>query len=123
MPLYYNLSKVYFLSEKKPEVIQAMVTTFISESDTASKKIKKGIKKKEYDTVFHYVSSIEASLDLFGLDTAHDNAIRILQWTELKGKKKEIKETFSEFKKQIEKAVKELCKDYKIQQMPTTLQS
>jgi hypothetical protein len=119
MPLHYNLSKVFFLSERKPEVVQAMVVTFISESTEALKFIKKGIHKKDYSKVFQYTASIESAIDLFGLDNAHDNAQRILNWTENKGKKKEIKETFKEFKKYIKSAVKELNKDYNLNQTVT----
>ncbi len=114
MPLHYNLSKVYFLTERKPEVIQAMVITFIEESSVALKNIKKGIDKKNYEQVFNYASSLESTLELFGLDNAHDDTLRIITWTSTKGKKKEIKETFKEFKNLVKLAMKELKKDYKL---------
>lgn len=114
MPLHYNLSKVYFLTERKPEVIQAMVVTFIEDSTIALKNIRKGIQKKNYEQVHNYASSLESTLELFGLDNAHDDVVRIIHWTENEGKKKEIKATFKEFKNLVKLAVKELKKDYKL---------
>lgn len=114
MPLHYNLSKVYFLTERKPEVIQAMVITFVEESAVALKNIRKGIDKKNYEQAHNYASSLESTLELFGLDNAHDDAVRIINWAKNKGKKKEIKTTFKEFKTLVKLAVKELKKDYKL---------
>ncbi len=114
MPLHYNLTQVYSLSNKKIEIIQAMVASFVSESEVAILKIGKSVKKKKYHKVLKHSNSIIASTELFGLDTAHENLLRIIEWAKSEGKKKEIRATCKEFNKQMKSAIKELQKDYSI---------
>lgn len=117
MPLYYNLTKIYAVSNKKANVIQSTVCTFVSEVKIVLKQTKKGIRNKEYSKVSKHISSVESSLDLFGLDSAYDNALRILEWSDRKGKKKEIRTTHKEFRIQVKKAIKELEKDFSLENL------
>ena len=54
------------------------------------------------------------SVELFGLDTAQDNLLRIIDWAKTAGKKKEIRTTYKDFESQVKAAIKELQKDYQI---------
>jgi hypothetical protein len=54
-------------------------------------------------------------LDLLSLNLAFEEMLQIEAWAKLEGKKKEIKEIFKSISNQIEKAIKEIKKDFNLQ--------
>ncbi|MCB9425439.1 MAG: histidine kinase [Flavobacteriales bacterium] len=114
MPLHYNLTKVYAISDRKLEVIQGIIVSFILDTEKASIGIARGIKKKKYKEVLKRAKSIKDSIELFGMDTAYDNLLHIMTWAKSEGKRKEIRTTYAEFQKELEEAHVELQKDYNL---------
>ena len=114
MPLHYNISKVYSESEMRLDVIQDIIITFLIDSEKASLKIGKAIKKKKHKKVLKNARLILNSVERFGMDTAYDNLEHIINWAKAQGKKKEIRTTYLEFQNQLESAQKELQKDYSL---------
>jgi len=114
MALYYNLSKVYELSDNDPEFVLQIVTLFVTEIPEDLAEIKEGIKKMDHKHAYAYAHKIKPSLDLLGLKVAFEEILQVEAWTKAEGEKKEIKETFKSVKSQVEDAVKELKKDFDI---------
>jgi HPt (histidine-containing phosphotransfer) domain-containing protein len=112
MALYYNLAKVYALSDNDPEFVMQIVTLFVTEIPEDLAEVKEGIKKKDHKHAYAYAHKIKPSLDLLGLKVAFEEILQVEAWTKAEGEKKEIKETFKSIKQQVEDAVKELKKDF-----------
>jgi len=112
MALYYNLAKVYALSDNDPEFVLQIVTLFVTDIPKDIEEIKEGIKKKDYKQAYAYAHKIKPSLDILGLKVAFEEILQIEAWTKAEGEKKEIKETFKSVKHQVEDAIKELKKDF-----------
>jgi len=55
---------------------------------------------------------IKPTLDLLGLNVAYEENLLVMEWTKREGKRKEIKEVFKSIEDQIDKAVKEIHKDF-----------
>jgi hypothetical protein len=49
-----------------------------------------------------------------GMTMAYEEIIQVEDWTKIQGKKKEIEATFESIKSQVEKAIKEIKKDFEI---------
>ena len=114
MALNYNLSKVYALSDNDPEFVNQIITLFITEVPLDLIQIKQGIKDKDYKQAYSYAHKIKPSLDLLGMTIAFEEIVCIENWTREKGKKKEIKDTYKSLEHHIEKAVKEIKKDFNL---------
>lgn len=112
MALYYNLAKVYALSDNDPEFVNQILTLFVNEIPDDLAEIKEGIKKKDHKHAYAYAHKIKPSLDLLGMKVAFEEILQIEAWTKAEGEKKEIKETFKSVKGQVEDAIKELRKDF-----------
>ncbi len=112
MALYYNLAKVYALSDNDPEFVTQIVTLFAAETPVNLTEVKEGIKNKNHKHVHAYANKIKPSLDLLGLKVAFEEILQVEAWAEIEGKKKEIKETFRSIKHQVRNAIKELKKDF-----------
>lgn len=112
MALYYNLSKVYAISDNDVEFAKQIVTLFIEEVPVEMKNIKNGLKEKDHLKVYHAAHKIKPTLDLMGMDLAYEDVIAVETWSRAEGKKKEIKEIVKSLKEYISKTVKELKKDY-----------
>jgi ABC-type Fe3+-citrate transport system substrate-binding protein len=76
--------------------------------------IKLGIKTKDHKLAYAYAHKIKPTLDLLGMDQAFQEILQIEAWTKAEGKRKEIKDTFDSVESQIEKAVKEITKDFEL---------
>jgi hypothetical protein len=76
--------------------------------------IKLGIKTKDHKLAYSYAHKIKPSLDLLGMNVAFEEILQIEAWTRAEGKRKEIKDTFDSVESQIEKAVKEISKDFSL---------
>jgi len=114
MALYYNLSKVYAISDNDVEFAKQIVVLFLEEVPVEVKNIKHGLKEKNHDKVYHAAHKIKPTLDLLGMDLAYEDVLAIETWGRGKGKKKEIKDVVDSLKEYINKTIKELKKDYDI---------
>jgi len=114
MALNYNLAKVYALSDNDPEFVNQITTLFVTEVPLDLIQIKLGIKTKDHKLAYSYAHKIKPSLDLLGMNTAFEDNLQIEAWTKREGKRKEIIDTFESLESQIEKAVKEIKKDFNL---------
>lgn len=114
MALYYNLSKVYAISDNDVEFAKQIVLLFIEEVPAEMKNIKSGLKEKDHQKVYQAAHKIKPTLDMMGMDLAYEDVLTIEAWTRAEGKKKEIKEVVKSLKDAISKTVKELKKDYNL---------
>jgi HPt (histidine-containing phosphotransfer) domain-containing protein len=112
MAINYNLAKVYELSDNDPEFVMQIISLFVSEVPDDMKQIEIGIENKDHKLAYSYAHKIKPTLDLLGMTTAHQEILEVEAWTKREGKRKEINETFLSIKNQVEKAVKEINKDY-----------
>ncbi|HEU0136532.1 MAG TPA: histidine kinase [Flavobacterium sp.] len=112
MALNYNLSKVYALSDNDPEFVNQVVTLFVTEVPQDMIQIKNGIKLKDFKLAYSYAHKVKPTLDLLGMNVAFQEILEVEAWTKREGKRKEIEETFDSIESQVEKAVKEIKKDF-----------
>lgn len=114
MALNYNLAKVYALSDNDSEFVNQILTLFVTEIPSDLTQIKLGIKTKDHKLAYSYAHKIKPSLDLLGMNVAFEEILQIEAWTKREGKRKEINATFDSVESQIEKAVKEIKKDFNL---------
>jgi HPt (histidine-containing phosphotransfer) domain-containing protein len=114
MAINYNLAKVYALSDNDPEFVMQIITLFITEVPLDMKQIDLGIKTKDHKLAYAYAHKIKPSLDLLGMSVAFEEILQVEAWTKKEGKRKEIVDTFESIQNQVEKAVKEIKKDFEI---------
>jgi len=114
MALNYNLSKVYALSDNDPEFVMQIIALFVTEVPQDLTQIKLGIKTKDHKLAYAYAHKIKPTLDLLGMNVAFEEILQIEAWTKREGKRKEINDTFDSVESQIEKAVKEISKDFNL---------
>ena len=112
MAINYNLAKVYALSDNDTEFVMQIVTLFVTEVPEDLKQIDLGIKTKDYKLAYSYAHKIKPSLDLIGMTVAHQEILEVEAWGKREGKRKEILDTFESVQSQIDKAVKEIKKDF-----------
>lgn len=112
MAINYNLAKVYALSDNDPEFVTQIITLFVTEVPEDVKQIDLGIKTKDYKLAYSYAHKIKPSLDLMGMTVAFEEILQVEAWTKVEGKRKEIEHTFESVQSQIDKAVKEIKKDF-----------
>jgi HPt (histidine-containing phosphotransfer) domain-containing protein len=114
MALHYSLAKVYALSENDPEFVSEIVNLFVTEVASDLEKLKESIEEKDHKTAYGFAHKIKPSLDLLGMNVAFEEMQQIEIWAKSEGKKKAIKETYKSVANQIEKAVKEIKKDFNL---------
>ena len=114
MALHYNLSKVYALSDNDDDFVMAIVSLFANEVPADLLLVKEGINEGNHQQAYAYSHKIKPSLDLLGLTTAFEEVLQIEQWGRNMGKRKEIIEIYKSLENQIEKAVKEVKKDFEV---------
>jgi len=114
MAINYNLAKVYALSDNDPEFVMQIITLFVTEVPEDLKQIDLGIKIKDHKLAYSYAHKIKPSLDLLGMTVAFEETLQVEAWTKAEGKRKEINDTFASIQSQIEKAVKEIKKDFEL---------
>lgn len=114
MALHYNLAKVYALSDNDPEFVFQIITLFVNEVPEDLRFIKKGIEEKDHQLAYSYAHKIKPTLDLLGLNVAYEENLLVMEWTKREGKRKEIKEIFKSIEDQVDKAVKEIHKDFNL---------
>jgi HPt (histidine-containing phosphotransfer) domain-containing protein len=114
MAIHYNLAKVYAISEDDKDFVIQILKLFVDEVPVDLKKIKKGIKSKDYEKTYASAHKIKPSLDFLGLDSSFEDIIQIEDWTRNKGKKKEIKEIFKSMANKIELTIEEIKSDFEL---------
>lgn len=114
MALNYNLSKVYALSDNDPEFVMQIIELFITEVPEDLKQIETGIENKDHKQAYAYAHKIKPTLDLLGMSMAYEEILQVEAWTRAEGKKKEIEATFESIQSQVDKAIKEIKKDFEI---------
>lgn len=114
MAINYNLAKVYALSDNDSEFVTQIITLFVTEVPQDMLQIDLGIKTKDHKLAYAYAHKIKPSLDLLGLNVAFEEILQVEAWTKAEGKRKEIVDTFASIQNQVEKAVKEIKKDFDI---------
>lgn len=114
MALNYNLSKVYALSDNDPEFVMQIIQLFITEVPEDLKQIETGIDNKDHKQAYAFAHKIKPTLDLLGMSMAYEEILQVEAWTRAEGKKKEIEATFESIQSQVDKAIKEIKKDFEI---------
>ena len=114
MALNYNLAKVYALSDNDPEFVNQIISLFVTEVPLDMLQIKLGIKTKDHKLAYSYAHKIKPTLDLLGMNNAFEEILQVEAWTKAEGKRKEINDTFDSIESQVEKAVKEIKKDFNL---------
>jgi len=112
MALNYNLSKVYALSNNDTDFVKQTIELFMVEVPQNLKQIKIAIKTKNHQQANFYIHKIKPTFDLLGMIMAHDEILIVENWTVAAGKKKEIAATFKSIEKHVEKAIKEIKKNF-----------
>jgi len=114
MPLSYNLSKIYELSDNDNEFALTIVSLFLQEVPLEVKAMKSAIENKNYELVYQAAHKIKPSLDLLCLFMAYDANQKIMDWTKEQGQKKNIIEVYKELRQYVDDAAKELKKDFNL---------
>jgi HPt (histidine-containing phosphotransfer) domain-containing protein len=114
MAINYNLAKVYALSDNDPEFVMQIITLFVTEVPQDMKQIDLGIKTKDHKLAYAYAHKIKPSLDLLGMTVAFEEILQVEAWTKREGKRKEINDTFESIQSQVDKAIKEIKKDFEM---------
>ena len=114
MAIHYNLSKVYAISDDDKDFVLQIVNLFVLEVPADLILIKEGINFKNYAQTYNYSHKIKPTLDLLGMENAHEEILQIEQWTKDLGKKKEIKEVFKSLEFRINQAANEIKKDFSL---------
>lgn len=114
MALYYNISKLNEQKHNDTEQTKIFVSDFVVLAETKLMKLEKAISKKKYDKVLKYLNKLNKFLILFEIDECIEYAEGISIWADNQGSKKSIEEVFKVYKVRIQKALKEMKKDFKI---------
>jgi HPt (histidine-containing phosphotransfer) domain-containing protein len=114
MAINYNLAKVYALSDNDPEFVMQIITLFVTEVPEDMKQIDLGIKEKDHKLAYAYAHKIKPTLDLLGMSVAFEEILQVEAWTKREGKRKEINDTFESIQSQVDKAIKEIKKDFEV---------
>ncbi|OYQ45593.1 MULTISPECIES: Hpt domain-containing protein [Flavobacterium] len=114
MALHYNLAKVYAISENDDEFAKQIATLFVTEVPQEMELVKTGIETKKYDQAHAAAHKIKPTLDLLGMDNAYEEVKLIEAWAKRKGKRREIKDTFKDLSVRVDKAVREIMKDFSL---------
>lgn len=114
MAINYNLSKVYALSDNDEEFVLQIINLFVTEVPEDMKQIEMGIKEKDHKQAYAFAHKIKPTLDLLGMTMAYEEILQVEAWTKAEGKKSEIEATFESIQDQVNKAIKEIKKDFEV---------
>lgn len=114
MALHYNLAKVYAISDEDPDFVSQVIDLFVIEVPVDIEQVRIGIDARDYKQTYSFAHKIKPSLDLLGLDLAFEEVLQIEDWANKEGKRKEIIEVYKSLAHKIEKAVKEMKKDFNL---------
>jgi HPt (histidine-containing phosphotransfer) domain-containing protein len=114
MALHYNLAKVHAVSENETDFAIQVLKLFVVEVPKDLQRLKDAINEKNYKEAYGFAHKLKPSLDLLGMTIACEENVCIENWTRENGKKKEIKDTYKSLENHIEKAIKEIKKDFNL---------
>lgn len=114
MALHYNLEKVHAISENDADFVMSILKLFVEDIPQDFIQMKEAIKEKRHEEAYSIAHKIKPSIDLLGMIIAYDEIICIENWSRKKGKKKEIKDTYKSLEHHLEKAIKEIKKDFNL---------
>ena len=114
MALHYNLAKVHEISDNDTEFVIEVLKLFVRDMPSDLSEMISAIKEKKHSEAYSFSHKMKPSLDLLGMTIAYEENLCIENWTREKGKKKEIKDTYKSLEHHIEKAVKEMRKDFNL---------
>jgi HPt (histidine-containing phosphotransfer) domain-containing protein len=114
MALHYNLAKVYAISDNDPDFVHQIVKVFVLDTPIDLNHIKVAIEEKNHQKCYDFVHKIKPSLDLLSLNIALEEVVLIELWAKSLGKKKEVIELYRSASERIEKAIKEMKKDFNL---------
>lgn len=112
MAINYNLAKVHAISDNDAEFVMQIISLFITEVPEDLKLMEQGIKEKDHKQAYAYAHKIKPSLDLLGMTVAYQEILEVEAWGKAEGRRREIIHTLESIQSQIEKAVKEIKKDF-----------
>ena len=114
MALHYNIKELIAQTNEEEYDLKDQILTYRSELISRIEKIEKAIKKKNYEKVIKHTDKSTKILFSLGMEEAIDWNKEMKDWALKQGKKSEINEIFSAFKKSVNRAIKELSRDYKV---------
>ena len=114
MAINYNLSKVHELSDNDTEFVMQIINLFVTEVPDDLGYIDRGVKNKDHHMAYSYAHKIKPTLDLLGMTLAHQEILEIEAWGKREGKRKEIITILESVQNRIDKAVKEIKKDFEL---------
>lgn len=114
MALHYNLSKVYSDASNNDEFADQTLKLFVSEAENELFVLKNLIEDKNFTLVEQLAINYQPKLEMLGMTLAFEEVVVIRLWANRCGKRKEIKETYKSLENRIEKAIKEIRKDFKL---------
>ena len=114
MAIHYNLAKVFERTKGDDFLVKNEIKSFILNIPIEMKILISNIKSKQYLIVNELAEEIKPSLELMGMTIAHNEMIQVENWAINQGKRREIEATIESIKTQIEKATKEMNKEYKV---------
>ncbi len=121
MAIHYNLAKVFERTNGDDFLVKKEIKSFIIDIPLKMKNLISNIKNKQYQVANDLARNIKPSLELMGMTIAYDEIIQVENWTIKQGKRREIEATVESIKTQIEKAVKEMNKEYKVFEILKTM--
>lgn len=114
MAIHYNLAKVYAISDDDKDFVLQIITLFVEEVPSDLLQLKEGIKVKNHQHAYGFAHKIKPTLDLLGMESAHEEILQIETWTKNLGKKKEISEIFKSLDLRVNNALTEIKKDFNL---------
>lgn len=114
MAIHYNLSKVFEDTNSDDFLVKKEINSFVNTMPCEMQNLIINIKNKHFSVALILAKKIKPSLELMGMTIAYDEMILVEKWAEKHGKRREIKATITSIKTQIEKATKEMNKEYKV---------
>ena len=114
MAIYYNLAKVFAKINGNEALVRSEITLFMEQVPFEMKRLLASIKNKQYPNAAFLAKEIKPALELMGMTIAHDEMILVENWAAKQGKRREIEATVDSIKLHIEKATKEMNKEYKV---------
>lgn len=114
MAIHYNLAKVFAKTNGNEVLLRQEIAAFVLHVPVEMKSLIVNIKNKRYLIAAYLAKEIKPALELMGMTMAHDEIILVEKWAAKQGKRREIEATIESLKTQIDKAIKEMNKEYKV---------
>ena len=114
MAIHYNLAKVFEQTNSNSALVKKTVESFVNDLPIQCKNLILTIKNKQYELTYQVALKIKPAFELMGMTIAYDEIEEVEHWALKKGKRKQIEATMESLKLKIDKAVKEMNKDFKL---------